>query len=186
MTTWQKGRRHVQSELETRLLPIEFFLQSLDIEKPLRVPGTAVFMSGNPHGTPLALLHNIKHNRVLHERVILLTMSTTDEPHVSAENRVTVEELREGIYRVVAHFGFMQEPLVAEIIAALHGKGLDIDPEKATFFLSQLNIMPTGKSTMQRWRKKLYSFLSRNAQPANMFFGLPANRVVELGMHLEV
>ncbi len=186
MTTWQKGRRHVQAELETRLLPIEFFLQSLDIEKPLRVPGTAVFMSGNPHGTPLALLHNIKHNRVLHERVILLTMSTTDEPHVSAENRVTVEELREGIYRVVAHFGFMQEPLVAEIIAALHGKGLDIDPEKATFFLSQLNIMPTGKSTMQRWRKKLYSFLSRNAQPANMFFGLPANRVVELGMHLEV
>jgi len=186
MTTWQKGRRHVQAELETRLLPIEFFLQSLDIEKPIRVPGTAVFMSGNPHGTPLALLHNIKHNRVLHERVILLTMATMDEPHVSPENRVTVEELRAGIYRVVAHFGFMQEPLVAEIITAMHDKGLDIDPEKATFFLSQLNIMPTGKSTMQRWRKKLYSFLSRNAQPANMFFGLPANRVVELGMHLEV
>lgn len=186
MTTWQTGRRHVQADLETRALPIEFFLQSLDIEKPVRVPGTAVFMSGNPHGTPLALLHNIKHNRVLHERVILLTMATEDEPHVSAEKRVTVEEMRHGIYRVIAHYGFMQEPLVAEVLVAIKAKGLEINPEKATFFLSHLNIMPTGKSTMYRWRKKLYSFLSRNAQPANMFFGLPANRVVELGMHLEV
>jgi KUP system potassium uptake protein len=186
MTTWQTGRRHVSADLETRALPIEFFLQSLDIEKPVRVPGTAVFMSGNPHGTPLALLHNIKHNRIVHERVILLNMFTADEPHVPADKRVTVEELRGGFYRVIGRFGFMQEPLVADVIAAARTQGLDIDPEKSTFFLSHLNIMPTGKTKMYHWRKRLYAFLSRNAQPANMFYGLPANRVVELGMHLEV
>lgn len=186
MTTWQSGRRHVSTDLETRVLPIEFFLQSMEMEKPHRVPGTAVFMSGNPHGTPLALLHNIKHNRVVHERVILLNMFTADEPHVPAEQRVTVEELRCGFYRVIGRFGFMQEPQVADVIEAAKAHGLDINPEKATFFLSHLNIMPTGKAKMYHWRKRLYAFLSRNAQPANMFYGLPANRVVELGMHLEV
>lgn len=186
MTTWQSGRKHVQVDLENRILPIEFFLQSMDMEKPLRVPGTAVFMAGNPHGTPLALLHNIKHNRVVHERVILLNMYTADEPHVPEDKRVTVEEMRHGFYRVIGRFGFMQEPLVADVIAAARNQGLDIDPEKSTFFLSHLNIMPTGKTRMYLWRKRLYAFLSRNAQPANMFYGLPANRVVELGMHLEV
>ncbi len=186
MSTWQTGRRHVQEDLESRILPIEFFLQSVDMEKPIRVPGTAVFMAGNPHGTPLALLHNIKHNRIVHERVILLNMFTADEPHVPEDQRVTVEELRHGFYRVIGRFGFMQEPLVADVIAAARAKGLDIDPEKSTFFLSHLNIMPTGKTKMYHWRKRLYAFLSRNAQPANMFYGLPANRVVELGMHLEV
>ncbi|MGV3755485.1 MAG: potassium transporter Kup [Verrucomicrobiota bacterium] len=186
MTTWQSGRKHVQEDLESRILPIEFFLQSMDIEKPLRVPGTAVFMAGNPHGTPLALLHNIKHNRIVHERVILLNMFTADEPHVPESQRVTVEEMRHGFYRVIGRFGFMQEPLVADVIAAARNHGLDINPEQSTFFLSHLNIMPTGKTKMYQWRKRLYAFLSRNAQPANMFYGLPANRVVELGMHLEV
>lgn len=186
MTTWQSGRRHVQADLESRALPIEFFLQSLDIENPTRVPGTAVFMSGNPHGTPLALLHNIKHNRVLHQRVILLTMSTADEPHVPLDKQVTVEELRHGLYRVIGRFGFMQEPQVADVIKMAAKLGLRINPDASTFFLSRLNIVPTGKATMCGWRKRLYSFLSRNAQPANMFYDLPANRVVELGMHLEV
>ena len=186
MTTWQSGRRHVQADLESRALPIEFFIQSLDIEKPTRVPGTAVFMSGNPHGTPLALLHNIKHNRVLHQRVILLTMLTEDEPHVPVDKQVTVEELRHGLYRVIGRFGFMQEPQVADVIKMAASKGLSVNPDASTFFLSRLNIVPTGKAAMCGWRKRLYSVLSRNAQPANMFYSLPANRVVELGMHLEV
>jgi len=186
MTTWQAGRRHIQADLESRALPIEFFLQSLDIENPTRVPGTAVFMSGNPHGTPLALLHNIKHNRVLHQRVILLTMSTAEEPHVPVDKQVTVEELRHGLFRVIGRFGFMQEPQVADVIRMAGKLGLNINPEASTFFLSRLNIVPTGKASMCGWRKRLYAFLSRNAQPANMFYDLPANRVVELGMHLEV
>lgn len=186
MTTWQAGRRHIQADLESRALPIEFFLQSLDIENPTRVPGTAVFMSGNPHGTPLALLHNIKHNRVLHQRVILLTMSTAEEPHVPVDKQVTVEELRHGLFRVIGRFGFMQEPQVADVVRMAGKLGLTINPEASTFFLSRLNIVPTGKASMCGWRKRLYAFLSRNAQPANMFYDLPANRVVELGMHLEV
>ena len=186
MATWKTGRRLVWDSLQSTALPRELFFQSLEHHLPQRIKGTAVFLAGNPAGTPIALLHNLKHNKVLHERNILLTLVTEDIPYVAAERRAEVESLPAGFQRVLARYGFMEEPNVRELLATTPLVGGPIDMQKTTFFLSRETILPSGTKGMRVWRKWLFAVLSRNAQPATDFFKLPPNRVVELGMQVEV
>lgn len=186
MSTWKTGRRLLRDRLQASSLPCSLFLADVLKHPPLRVAGTAIFMSGNPEGTPLALLHNLKHNKVLHERTVLLTIGTDEVPHVDRDQRIQVESLQDGFYRVVCHHGFMEESNVSEILEACEAKGLRFLPEETTFFLSRETIIPTKHPGMAIWREKLFAVMARNAQPATAFFRLPANRVVELGMQVEI
>ncbi len=185
MTTWKTGRRLLGQRLAASVLPLDMFIQSLAVDPPHRVKGTAVFMSGNPNGTPLALLHNLKHNRVIHQRAVLLTVNVIEEPHVSTKDRVKVEELGHGLYRVMCRCGFMERVTIAELLDACVPLGLELRESDTTFFLSRETILPSARPGMALWRERLFAFLARNAQPATAFFSLPANRVVELGMQVE-
>ena len=186
MMTWKLGRRLLGRQLADRMLPLENLLESVAHESVPRVPGTAVYMAGNPRGTPLALLHNLKHNRVLHQRVILLTVVTEEVPHTDAAQRVRVEPLPHGFFRVTAHYGFMEKPDMEELLGACRGQGLEMHLAQVTFFLSRETIVRASKPALSAWRGNLFAFLARNAQTATAFFGLPANRVVELGMQVEL
>ncbi len=186
MTTWKTGRRLLWNRIRDAALPVDQFLGSLDRREPMRVKGTAVYLAGSSDGTPIALLHNLKHNKVLHERVIFLTILVAEDPRVRRDDRVQIEELRHGFWRVRARFGFMEEPNVMEVLRLCDGMGLQIKEQEATFFLSRETIIPVKKSGMMLWRERLFALLSRNAQSATTFFRLPAGRVVELGMQVEL
>jgi KUP system potassium uptake protein len=186
MSTWNTGRRLLRDKLQASSLPYNQFLADVLKRKPMRVAGTAIFMAGNPEGTPIALLHNLKHNRVLHERTVVLTIATDEVPHVEPDRRIQVEFLQDGFYRVIGHYGFMEEPSVSEVLQACEAKGLKFKPAEVTFFLSRETIIPTKHPGMAIWRERLFAIMSRNAQHATAFFRLPANRVVELGMQVEI
>jgi KUP system potassium uptake protein len=186
MLTWRAGRRLLRNRLGQSYLPLEMFLADLDNRPPARVPGTAVFLSGNPSGTPIALLHNLKHNKVLHERVIILTISTQDVPYVKDEERLTVQQVRPDIYRVIGAYGFMEQPDIPQLLALGKSHNLPVHMMKSTFFLSRESIGAGKARDMALWRRRVFGLLSRNAQPATAYFNLPANRVVELGMQVEI
>jgi KUP system potassium uptake protein len=186
MSTWKKGRQILHGKLAASYLPFDQFLQQLDSPQLHRVPGTSVFLSGNPAGTPLALLHNLKHNKVLHERVIILTISFLDLSVVNETERLQVEQLQPDIFRVTGHYGFMEQPNVPELLKRCGAHGLDVVSERATFFLSRETIIPSEKPGLARWRRRLFAAMSRNGQSATAFFRLPPNRVVELGMQVQV
>jgi KUP system potassium uptake protein len=186
MTTWKLGRQLLGERLSNSLLPFEVFFEGIRNSRAQRVKGTAIFMAGNPQGTPLALLHNLKHNKVLHERIILLTLVTLEAPHVAPGERIQVEPLTEGFWRVIVQVGFMEKPDVPSILELCGTHGLPIKLEDTTFFLSRETIRATKLPGMAVWRERLFAFLSRNAQSATTFFNLPANRVVELGMQVEL
>jgi KUP system potassium uptake protein len=186
MTTWNTGRRHLASVLSAAMLPLEVFLADVKETKPWRVKGTAVFMASNPNGVPAILLHHFKHNQVLHERMVLLTVLGLHIPEVPAEDRVRVEELEHGFYRVTIRYGFMQSPEVPRALTECARFGLVMLPGSTSYFLGRETLLPTGKAHMSRWRKTLFAFVSRNARPATAYFGLPPNRVVELGMQVDL
>ncbi len=168
-------------------MPLESFLEDIEQNRKVpRVPGTALFMTANPEGTPIALLHNLKHNKVLHERNLLLTILTDEVPQVDPARRMEVEKLAAGFQRIIAHYGFMEEPNVPELLAAAPLAGDPINLHRTTFFLSRETIVPTGSGSMSRWRQWLFAVMSRNAQSASSFYRIPANRVVELGMQVEI
>ena len=187
MTTWKRGRRAVAAVLFTATKPIDEFLKDIERDPPVRVPGTAVFMSGSASGTPPALIHNLKHNHVLHETIVLLTARTAQTPRVDANHRVHLERLALGIWRVTITFGFMEEP---DVPAALHGiqePGLRFDPAALTYFLGRETLLAVKKvQTMAMWREKLFVAMSRNAVNATNYFCLPPERVVEMGAQLEI
>ena len=188
MATWKTGRQLVWDKLRPAAMPLEMFLESIETSKSLcRVPGTALFMTANPEGTPIALLHNLKHNKVLHERNIILTIVTDEVPQVNADKRIESEKLAQNFHRLIAHYGFMEEPNVPELLSAASLEGDPVKLHKTTFFLSRESIVPTNKPhSMVRWRKWLFAVMSRNAQSASSFYRIPANRVVELGMQVEL
>jgi len=186
LTTWKRGRSLLREQIAAGSLPIELFVAELPKRQPVRVQGTAVFLTSTPGYTPGVLLHHFKHNKVLHERVLLLTAITEGIPEVEPENSVEVRELGEGFFEVTAHFGFMQTPNVREVIERLKSHGLDVPAGSASFYLGRETILPTGRSKMARWRKRLFALLSQNARPASAFFRLPPNRVVELGAQIEL
>jgi KUP system potassium uptake protein len=186
MATWFRGRKAVQKQLVAGSLPLGVFLSELERKTPTRVAGTAVFMAGNPEGTPGALLHNLKHNKVLHDTVLILRFAVAEAPYVERAARVQIEDLPLKFYRVTAFFGFMESPDLEIVRQALAREGLELDPMKTTFFLGRETILPTHKPGMAYWRKHLFGFMARNAQQATAYFKLPPNRVVELGMQVEL
>jgi KUP system potassium uptake protein len=187
MTTWKRGRRAVASLLLANAKPLEDFLADIDRNPPIRVPGTAVFMSGNAAGVPPALTHNLKHNQVLHRQIVLLTARTEQTPRVEPENRVLVEPLTNGFWRVTVSFGFMEEPNVPLALSLITNPALRIDPGSVTYFLGRETLIARKNvRNMALWRERLFVTMSRNAMNATNYFGLPPERVVELGAQLEI
>ena len=186
MTTWKKGREELYRNLIDARLPIESFLADLPRSHIPRVSGTAVFMTLSPLGTPRTLLHNVKHNHVLHEQVVFLSIMAKDAPIVPAGERIKIQDLGQGFYRVEAFYGFMQKPNVPQIMKIVAQYGLITDPMTTTFYLGRETLMTSGKSKMMRWRKSLFAVMSRNAGNPTSYFGIPANRVVELRAQVEL
>jgi KUP system potassium uptake protein len=186
MTTWKRGRREMAERFAAQSMPLDLLLQSLTANPRHRVHGTAVFMAGTPTGTPPVLLHHLKHNQVLHRQVVLLSVISEAVPTVSAEEALTVEELEHGFYRVVYKSGFMQTPNVPQILLRAREKGLVCEPSTTSYYLGRETLLTSGKSTMMRWRKALFAFVSRNARSATSYFGIPPGRVVELGMQVDL
>jgi KUP system potassium uptake protein len=187
MTTWKRGRDALYAFLRGITLPLDLFLEDMRRQEPHRVKGTAVFMTSNPDGAPPVLLHHFKHNKVLHQQVVMLAIATHHEPEVMAEDRIQqIRDLGHGIHQVTAAYGFMQTPNVLEALQRCAERGLVVDKDDTSFFLGRETLIITERPGMAKWRKVLFSFLSRNARPANAFFRIPPNRVVELGTQIEL
>lgn len=186
MTTWKTGRAEMARRFAEQSMPLEALLEDLQAHPPPRVRGTAVFMSGNPTGTPPVLLHHLKHNQVLHRQVVLLSVLNEQVPYVPADEQLKVADAGSGFYRVVARFGFMQTPNVPAILMAAREQALVCEPSTTSYYLGRETLLTTGKSKMMRWRKALFSIVSRNAQTAGSYFGIPPGRVVELGMQVDL
>jgi KUP system potassium uptake protein len=187
MLTWRQGRRVLRTRLSEICLPLDAFLPELKSQSIRRVPGTAVYMSGNRFGTPLALLHNLKHNKVLHEQVVLLTVRTEEVPYLAnAKDRVAVENLDEGFWRAQVHFGFMEKPDVPAALETVKQTGLRFDPMRTTYFIGRETILATRKVGFSSWRGSLFAWMTRNAGDVTSYFCLPPNGVVELGARVEV
>ena len=200
MTTWWRGRHELAKSMETGTIPDELFLGDVLESKLPRVSGTAVFMASGTDGMPNVLMHHVKHNKVLHKQVVLLSIVTENIPFAVGNQALTVREIvgkkldddgketaiHHGFYRVVAHVGFMQQPNVPKILARCEKKKLVCNPADTTYYLGRQTLLTTGKSPVARWRKMLFSFLARNSRPPTAFFNLPPNRVVELGLQIEL
>ncbi|HEY5374808.1 MAG TPA: potassium transporter Kup [Polyangiaceae bacterium] len=183
MVTWKRGREILAERFREQLLPLVDFYDVIAVELPARVPGTAVFMTGTRDGTPPALLHNFLHNRVLHQNIVLLTIVTDDSARIAEEDRFKLEKLDHGFCRIVGRYGFMEQP---DAPALLIAAGLIHTVEHTTFFLGRENLVATRRPGMARWRVSLFSFMSRNAQPATKFFNIPPDRVMEIGAQIEL
>ncbi|HYJ78567.1 MAG TPA: potassium transporter Kup [Longimicrobiaceae bacterium] len=186
MTTWKKGRGILAGRLQTTSLPFDLFMADVEKRQPPRVPGTAVFMYGNPTGTPPALLHNLVHNKVLHERVVLLTVENLEIPLVDDAERVSTVAVGHGFYRITIRYGFTEDPDIPAALALVDEPGLDLRRMQTSYFLGRETLIPSKKPGMAMWREHLFSIMSRNARPATSFFQLPPNRVVELGAQIEL
>ena len=185
LTTWSKGRQLMIDRMRESAMPIKVFIQSA-ATSATRVPGTAVFMTSSPDGVPHALLHNLKHNKVLHERIILLTIKIADVPYVAEGQRCSLEDLSAGFHRMVLKYGFIEEPDVPAALANVHRCGADFRMIDTSFFLSRQTLLASSHPGMMIWREKLFAWMLRNAESAMEFFRLPTNRVVELGSQLEI
>ncbi|MFV0645850.1 MAG: potassium transporter Kup [Sphingomonadaceae bacterium] len=185
LTTWARGRKLMRDRMTESALPIEIFAKSAR-NSATRVPGTAIFMASSTVGVPSALLHNIKHNKVLHERVVILTVAIADEPYVDPQCRAEVKELQDGFYRVTLHYGFMEETDIPRALDKVENAGGPFDMMKSSFFLSRQTLLSSKKPGMAVWRERLFAWMLRNAATAMDFFRLPTNRVVELGSQVEI
>ena len=186
MTSWRRGRALLLARWRQDSMPITPFLARLPQTRSiLRVPGLAVFLTGNRDYVPTSLLHNIKHNKVLHERVMFVTITTTDQPEVPADQRATVEELAPGIHRVILRYGFMEMPNIPRALEAL-GSDAGFDPMQASYFLGRDVLVPGMAPALSWWRRWMFLWLARNAVPATEFFRIPSDRVVELGVRIPI
>lgn len=185
LTTWARGRKLMRERMHETALPIEIFAKSAK-NSATRVPGTAIFMASQTAGVPSALLHNIKHNKVLHERVVILTVLIADAPYVDENERCEIHDLGDGFYRAVLHYGFMQETNVPQGLKEMERCGGEFDMMHTSFFLSRQTLLPSDKPGMPIWREKIFAWMLRNAATAMDFFRLPTNRVVELGSQVEI
>ncbi len=190
MLTWKRGRLLLNTRLAEGSMPINLFLDGVERSSVHRVAGTAVFMTGNDDGVPPVLLHHLKHNKVLHERVLLVSVKTSDAPETSPSERVRVMPLGQGFWRVVATYGFMQSPNVPQVLEVVDQMGIRCRPMETSYFLGRERLIPTrGREgdpfTIPRWRKIVFAIMARNARSATEFFAIPPNRVVELGTQIE-
>ncbi|WP_299328103.1 KUP/HAK/KT family potassium transporter [Parasphingopyxis sp.] len=185
LTSWAKGRSLLIAQMRETAMPVQVFVKSAAGEAT-RVPGTAVFMTTSPEGVPHALLHNLKHNKILHERIVLLTVSILDRPHVSEEDRVKYEDLGAGFYRIILRYGFMQDPNVPVALEKVTTCGPAFRMIETSFFLARQTLLSSENPQMAPWREKLFAWMLRNAETAMQFFRLPTNRVIELGSQVEI
>jgi len=186
MITWRDGRAILAKHYGLMKIPAEVFLKDIKAYNPQRIAGTAVFMSISPEGIPHTLLHHFKHNEALHERILLLSIVAVETPTVAPEDRVCIEDLSLGFYRIKASYGFMETPDMPEILELLNARGLPVDIYSTSFYLGRETMSATGPAPMAHWRKLLFIYMSRNAWNATSFFKLPPDRVVELGNHVEL
>ncbi len=186
MATWKRGRKILHERLTARAIPLEKFCKEVAPTVQTRVPGSAIFMTATIQGTPSALVQNVQHNQVLHETVVVLTVITDDVPHVGESERIKFELLKEGIYRVIAHYGFMESPNIPSILAQCRKEGVKIDKHRVTFFLGRETLIATDNPGMAIWREHLFAFMSRNAQRATDYFKIPANQAIEIGTVVEM
>jgi KUP system potassium uptake protein len=186
MTTWTMGRELLGRALADRHLPLELFVADVGSSNVPRIHGTGVFMSARVNSTPIALLHHFRHNQVLHDQIVILHLVTTSTPVVPPEDRLHVHAFDNGVFSVVITTGFLERPAVPEHLAACGPLGLHVDLARTTYYLGRETLVPTKHAGMMLWRKRLFAFLTRNAQSAALYFGLPPNRVVELGMQIEI
>ncbi|MES2521928.1 MAG: KUP/HAK/KT family potassium transporter, partial [Gemmatimonadota bacterium] len=185
MTTWKSGRQLLDRLLRQGALPIELLLEDIGRRGVHRVPGTAVFLTSTSQGAPVVLMHHLKHNHVLHAEVILLSVRSAEVPEIDDAKRVCVEPLGHGFHRVVATYGFMETPSVPALLERARGFGISAAPMSTSYFLGRERLLPSGSSGLARWRKAIFVLMSRNARSATEFFGIPPNRVVELGAQIE-
>ena len=187
MLTWSRGRRLLSDRLKDKSMPISEFLETIAEQKPHRVEGTALFLTGDARGTPLPLIHNLHHNKVLHEKVVLVTILTEQVPTVPLEDRVTVEDLGQQMYRVIAYFGFMDSPSIQSVLEGCRNAGLEFDFEAVTFFIGRETVLAANlPAGMSIWRERLFAFMSRNAQRATAFYKIPSKQVFEIGLQVEL
>ena len=173
MTTWKKGRAVLSERISSETLPVEAFIADIEYTRPHRVKGTAVFLTSTRRGMPNVLLHHFKHNKVLHEQVVILSIVTDAIPEVAATDRLRFKSFGQGFWGLTAHYGFMETPDVPELLGLCAPVGLRIDPADTSYYLAY-------------WRKRLFGFLSRNSRAATDFFSIPPNRVVEIGTQIEL
>jgi KUP system potassium uptake protein len=185
MATWKRGRALLGDIMRRNTLPVDLFLEDIGRNPPTRVPGTAVFMTSDPEGIPAVLLHHLKHNKVLHERVLLMSVMTEAVPRVPEEGREALRELGHGFHQVVARYGFMETPDVPALLRSLAEHGLEVKLPETSFYLGRETLITTPRKTMAGWRKRLFAIMTRNARSATAFFGLPPGRVVELGAQIQ-
>lgn len=186
MVTWHKGRLILYDRLKERSVSVEEFCQRILRQPPLRVSGTAIYMAGDPSGIPAPLLHNLKHNKVLHERVAILTIQTKEEPFVPKKERVVIREIIPNLYRIVVYYGFMETPKMKHILEACRQRDIHFNVTETTFVLGRETILPSSTPGMSLWREKLFAIMSKNAQRPTAFFKIPPNQVIEVGIQVEI
>ena len=186
MTTWKTGRRILAARLAESALPLSELTSRIEAENPARVKGTAVYLTRDPSVLPHALVLNLEHNRVLHERIVFLGIVTEDQAYVFHADSVRIELLSPEVYRVTAHGGFAEDVKVPMVLERCRALGLDIDPEQATFFVGRETLLATERPGMAIWRERLFARMARNARRATRYFSIPAHRVVEIGAEIEL
>jgi KUP system potassium uptake protein len=186
MSTWRVGRRVLSQKLAAEAMSIDDFLQQLAGNQIPRVPGTAIFMSRNPEGVPTTLLHNIKHNKVVHKNVVLMTVETEDRSHLAENERFEWKELGYGVYRLMLHFGFMEDQDIPHVLERLPIQGVPFNSMMTSYFLGRETLIPTDHPGMAIWREHIFAWMMRNSSSASVFFNLPANQVIELGAQVEL
>jgi KUP system potassium uptake protein len=186
MVTWRDGRTLLAKRNEDARMPVEVILKDIQRYKLVRTPGTGAFLAVSPFGTPITLLHLLKHTESLPQRVVLMSVVSANTPYIAREDRLSITDLGQGFYRLIANYGFMETPNVPNILEIATEKGLELDAFSTTFYVNRETLLSTGKSPMSLWRKGLFAFLSRNAWNVTTYFGIPPNRVVELGSQVEL
>jgi KUP system potassium uptake protein len=186
MLTWAKGRRILAGQLRKMMPPVHQYIVDLASHPPNRIDGDAVFLTGSRNAVPVALANNVKHNKVVHSRTVLLHFRVEDVPRVPNLEKIQTEKLGGGFHRIVARYGFMEDPRLDSVLTLAREQGLDLNPETTSFYLGRENLVIGEKSAMARWRVSLFVFMSRNAANAVSFFSLPADRVIEVGVRIEI
>jgi KUP system potassium uptake protein len=186
LTTWRRGRTLLARRVRENRTSLRRFLNRLVVEQPMRVPGTAVFLSSSPDSAPVALLNNLEHNHVVHERVVLLTIKTAGTPHVPDAERLSIERLRLGFVTITARLGYQEAPDVPTLLRLARREGLDVDVENASYYVNHISLIPGSDGGMANWRKRLFTLLYKNSTPAARYFEIPPDRVVEVGAYVEM
>jgi KUP system potassium uptake protein len=186
MVTWAKGRLALSRHLRAIMPPIHQLIVDLNSHPPHIIEGDAVFLAGNRNTVPVALVKNLKHNHVMHSRTILLHFRMEDVPRVPSLEKIQTEKLGGGFYRIVARYGFMEDPRLDHVFALVRGQDLDLNSETVTIFIGRENLVMAEPSSMARWRRSLFMFMSHNAADATSFFRLPADQVIEIGVRMAI